>query len=374
MSTSGLPVSDIVNVTITLEPTATATRNFGALLIIGSSGVLTASENVRQYASLDEVGEDFATTTPEYAAATVFFAQSPHPSTLYIGEQQETETDPTVTIARLAAATGDWYGCAFTEATMPTDTAMVTVAKQIEALNPPRTLWVTAQEAGAIDAASTTDLAYLLSKATVTRTFVQYSSSSPYAAISAFGRIATVDYTGSNTTLTLMFKTEPDVTAETLTSTQASALKAKNCNVYVNYQNGTAILQTGVMADGTWADTRIGADAFQNALQVAGFNTLYTQPKIAQTDAGMNILETTYDAQCSVYVQNGFFAPGVWDGPTIGALNSGDTMPSGYYIYRPAISTQSAADRAARKAVTMQIACKLAGAVHSSNVIVNIVN
>lgn len=47
-------------------------------------------------------------------------------------------------------------------------------------------------------------------------------------------------------------------------------------------------------------------------------------------------------------------------------------MNSGYYIYMPPISEQSKEDRKARKAVTAQIACRLAGAVHFANVIVNV--
>ena len=127
------------------------------------------------------------------------------------------------------------------------------------------------------------------------------------------------------------------------------------------------------MADGTWADTRIGVDAYQNALQTAGFNLLTSQPKIPQTDAGMITIKATYDQTSQVYVANGLFAPGIWDGPSFGALKTGATLNDGYYIYCPPVASQSAADRAARKAVVMQIACKLAGAVHSSNVLVNVV-
>ncbi|ELJ9363915.1 DUF3383 family protein, partial [Salmonella enterica] len=66
----------------------------------------------------------------------------------------------------------------------------------------------------------------------------------------AFGRAFTVNFNGSNTTITLKFKQEPGVTYETLDLSQAKALDAKNCNVYVYYQNDTAILQQGVMSSG----------------------------------------------------------------------------------------------------------------------------
>ena len=45
---------------------------------------------------------------------------------------------------------------------------------------------------------------------------------------------------------------------------------------------------------------------------------------------------------------------------------------AGFYVYTSPVSAQSQADRAARKAPPMQIAGKLAGAVHTANVVVNI--
>lgn len=376
--TVGLPLSDIVNVQVTLDPTAAATRNFGALLILGDSGKIPDADNAVLFTDLASVGDTFATTDPEYLAATLFFAQSPQPSTLYIANYTAPTSGSatevlTQRVNDLASASGDWYGLAIAMNTMPINSDMVAVAKQIEAFNPPRTLWATTQEIGAIQADSTNDLAYLMNQANTSRAWVQYSTSSPYAAVSAFARIATVDYTGSNTTLTLKFKDEPDVTGEKLTSAQYAVLAAKKCNVFALFQNGDSIILEGYMADGTWADTRIGADAYQNALQTAGFNLLYSTPKIPQTDAGMTTIKACYDQVSQTYVTNGLFAPGVWDGPAIGALKTGATLNDGYYIYCPTVASQSAADRAARKAVVMQIACKLAGAVHSSNVLVNVV-
>jgi hypothetical protein len=96
-----------------------------------------------------------------------------------------------------------------------------------------------------------------------------------------------VDFTASNTTITLKFKQEPGVTYETLSTSQANNLEAKNCNVYVYYENDTAILEQGVMSNGDFFDERHGLDWLQNAVQTADFNTLYTSTtKIPQTDAG----------------------------------------------------------------------------------------
>jgi hypothetical protein len=68
----GLPVSNVVNVDVIMSPKAATGRNFGTLLILGTSTVIPVSERIRQYSSIEEIGKDFGTDAPEYAAATVF--------------------------------------------------------------------------------------------------------------------------------------------------------------------------------------------------------------------------------------------------------------------------------------------------------------
>ena len=322
--TQGLPLSDIVNVSVTLEPQATSTRNFGSFLILGDSKVLD-NKTLHLYESLDALATDgFTVDSPEYNAAKVFFAQSPQPSTLYIARMdfEGTENDLRQAVLGLSQSSCDWYGLGFAFSREIDNQQILEVAKDIEGFSPSRTLWVTTREVGSIQENSDNNLAYLLNKAKLSRTWCQYSSSNPYAAISAFARIATVDYTGENTTLTLKFKNEPTIESETLTSSQYKVLASRKCNVFVLLQNGESIIQEGYMSDGTWADTRIGVDSLQNNLQVAGFNLLYSDNKIPLTDEGMTTLKNAYDQVCQQYVTNGFFAPGLWDGPDIGILKT----------------------------------------------------
>ena len=88
----GLSVSDVVNVGILLSPTAVPNRNFGVLLILGSSPVIDTTERIRTYTTLTGVGQDFGTVAPEYQAAAAFFAQSPMPYQLRIGRFAQTPT------------------------------------------------------------------------------------------------------------------------------------------------------------------------------------------------------------------------------------------------------------------------------------------
>jgi hypothetical protein len=252
-------------------------------------------------------------------------------------------------------------------------TGLLAVAAYIEGTNTKHVLGITTQEAGVLSAVVTTDIAYQLEQLRYKRTMTQYSSSDQNAIVSAMARIMTTNYDGSNTVITLKFKQEPGVVAESLNSTQAAALEAKNCNVFVNYNNNTAILEQGVMADGTFIDIVLGTDWLAVELQVQLYNLLYTSTtKIPQTDQGMQLLTTQCEAVCSQAVVNGLLAPGVWNSGGFGILKQGDFLPKGFYVYNAPVATQTQNDRAARMAMPIQIAAKLAGAIHSIDVAVTV--
>ncbi|AZE53475.1 Phage protein [Pseudomonas synxantha] len=488
-----LAVSDVVNVQIVMSPKAAATRDFGALLVLGSSPVIDVTERIRQYSSLDGVVSDFGTSAPEYAAANLFFSQSPQPAIMFAGRWAKTATsallkgavlsatqqdianftavtaggmkitidgtlktltaidlsgvtnlngvasaitvklasagvcvwDATLSrfevtssttgatstisyaeapasgvdvsallglvsgqasvpvngvvaetlldaVASLAGISNAWYGLQVADPALA-ETDVLSVAAFIEGTGSSRIFGYTTQNSLALDSTSTTDIASKLKAGNYKRTFTQFSSASPYATASIFGRAFTVNFQGNNTTITLKFKQEPGIAAESLSEGQAKALKAKNCNVFVNYNNDTAIIQEGVMCNGYFFDEVHGLDWLQNDIQTAVFNLLYTGPtKTAQTNPGINRIVTTIDGRCDQAVDNGLCAPGQWNGPNVGAVASGQYLTKGYYVFANSVDTQSQADREARKAPVIQAAIKLAGAVHFADVIVNV--
>lgn len=265
---------------------------------------------------------------------------------------------------------GQWYGLDIPEASAADFAA---VAAYIEGdSNIPHFFWQTSQDPECVDPASTTDVMFLAKLAAYTRSALQYSSTSLYAIASMAARILTTNWNGSNTTITLMFKTEPGIVPENLSTTQANAIDAKNGNVYAAYNDGTANIQTGITPSGQYVDTVVGCDWLRGAIQSACYSLLRQLPKIPQTDPGMHQLGTAIDGVCAQAVANGLSAPGIWTGPSFGQLVTGQTLPKGYYIYVPPVSTQSAADRSARKSVPIQVAVKLAGAVQSVNVLINV--
>lgn len=275
------------------------------------------------------------------------------------------------TALQAAALFDDQFGQTWYALTMPeaSDSEHQLVAPFIEATNNKHLYGVSTQEGGVLSAVSTTDIAYLLKALGLTKTLVQYSSTSAYSVCSLLGRALTVDYNGNSTVITLMYKQEPGIVAENLTTSQVNALEGKNCNVFVAYNNNTAIIEPGKVCSGDFIDTITGTDWLALEVQNQVYNLLYTtNTKIPQTDSGTHLIVTTIEHVCSQAVSNGLLAPGVWDANGFGGLSEGDFLPKGFYVYAPPISSQSQADRAARKSVPIQVAAKLAGAVHTVNV------
>ncbi|WP_313506904.1 DUF3383 family protein [Kosakonia sacchari] len=379
----GLPLSRVTNVTVTLSARAAQGRNFGSMLILGDSTIIPIAERLRLYSSADDIGDDFGVESEEYKAAVIWFSQSPRPTQVYVGRWAKTlatgETGTVETLLQAVNALMDynsWYGLhlAVPDGDYPVDAEIINVAAAIEAATVSRIFGITTDEADTLVAATTTDLASKLKAAKYSRTFIQYSTSSRYAALSAFARAFTVDFTASNTTITLKFKQEPGVTYETLTTPQANNLEAKNCNVYVYYENDTAILEQGVMSNGDFFDERHGLDWLQNAVQTADFNTLYTSTtKTPQTDAGTTTRMANIEVVLDKAVNNGLFAPGKYTGDPIGQLSTGDYLTKGYYTYAESVDDQLQTDREARKGVPIQVAGKLAGAVHYGSVAITVV-
>ena len=239
------------------------------------------------------------------------------------------------------------------------------VAAYVEAGNNKHLYGVTTQDANALVASATTDIAYQLQQYGYNKTLTQFSSTSPYAVVSLLARQLTVDYTGNNTAITLAYKNEPGIVPEYLAGPQADSLQAKNCNAFLAFNNNTAIILNGVVASGNFIDVVTGTDWLAVTLQTTLYNVLYTSTtKVPQTDAGMNLLLNAGEGVLIQGVNNGLLAPGVWNSGGFGILKQGDFLPKGFYAYAPPVATQNPSDRAARKSVPFQIAAKLAGAVH----------
>jgi hypothetical protein len=246
------------------------------------------------------------------------------------------------------------------------DADTLAVAPYIEGAANKHYFGVTTQESTVLTPGDTTNIAYKLQQLGYNFTGVQYSSTSPYAVVSLLARILTTNYQANSSVITLMYKQEPGVTAENLTETQAEALEAKNCNFFAAYNNNTAIIEPGVSSSGNFIDTVIGTAVLAIDMQTAIYNLLFLSPtKIPQTDAGTHQIVTVINDVLNQFVANGLLGPGTWTSNGFGTLQTGDPLPNGFYVYAPPVALQDQASRAKRISVPIQVAAKLAGAVHT---------
>lgn len=289
---------------------------------------------------------------------------------LVIGYDAESPVECTAILANLSSA---WYGLMFQASVQPTDDQNINVSAFIEALEITRVFGVTITNTNVLSALVTTDLASRMKNAGYLQSFCQYSSMNVAAVASFFGRAFTVNFLATNTTITLMFKQEPGVIGEDLDNNQQLTLKDKRCNVFVDYVNDTVIIQYGVMSGPAYFDEIHGVDWLQDAIQTACYNVLYlSTTKIPQTDAGVNQLTNAIGAVCGQAVNNGFVAPGIWNGPSFGEIVTGQFLKNGFYIFAQPIALQSQSDRDARKSPPIQVAVKLAGAIQEVDILVDV--
>jgi hypothetical protein len=275
-------------------------------------------------------------------------------------------------VAAVARVDGyGWYALTFAASVALTDAQHLAICGYIEAASDKHLYGITTYEATCLDPTNMTDIGSQASLAEYMRTVIQYSANK-YAVNSLFGRMLTVNYDGSNTTITAKFKIEPGVIPELINASEANTLANKRMNVYAMYNNGTSILEEGVVSGRAYLDEMTGLDWLANRVQNDLYNILYQSPKIPQTDPGVHVLVTGCDGALSQGVINGLIAPGRWNAPGFGQLAQGDLLASGWYTYAASVDNQDQPTREARIAPLIQIAVKLAGAVHFSNVLINV--
>lgn len=187
-------------------------------------------------------------------------------------------------------------------------------------------------------------------------------------------RALSTNFEGNNTTQTMHLKDLTGVEADS-SMTQALLQKCLDAGVdtYVSIQGVAKVFCSG---ENTFFDRVYNLQAFVGDIQVAGFNALArTSTKVPQTENGVRVLKGAYRKICEQYNTNQYIAGGEWNSPDSFG-NQDDFFDNirqrGYYIYSAPLSEQSQASREAREAPLVQIAIKEAGAMHSSDVIINV--
>ncbi len=194
-------------------------------------------------------------------------------------------------------------------------------------------------------------------------------------AASYLGRMLSVNFLASNSTLTMAYKNLIGIPADgSLTSTNLTAAQASGVDVYPNISSVVGLYVSGA---NQFADQVYNDDWLTLAVQIAGVGEIVGQAnKLPLTEAGIQQLKNAMQVPLAQAVNNGFIAPGAWPQ---GAATFGDQASflrniaqQGYYIYSTPVSALTQTQLATRESPPIQIAVLAAGAVQSAAVIINV--
>lgn len=220
-----------------------------------------------------------------------------------------------------------------------------------------KTFFNTTSDAAVLANGNETTVAGLIDAKENSRTLSVYApQAGTYAGASVAGRAFTVNFEGTNTTITLMYKKLPTIPVARLSSSQNAKLQEINCNVFLDV-GGNSFFAESKMAGGTFFDVIHGTDWLQNRIETDVFNLLYqSTTKVPYTDVGIGMIVQKVEQGLRQGVTNGLIAPG--------NTTDGEYLELGYKITYVPVSDVSSADKGNRIYRGITFVAVGAGAIH----------
>lgn len=364
-----LSIDNVVNVQLNVTPSAEPQRKVDILAVFSEDWATSSlsADAYAEFTSQEDVELVFAASTETAKLTSLFFQQTPRPKMLVIAPYDKVAVAGcTDAMTALNLVYKGWYAAYFTSniplAQLEAVVAAVTTQKKIAG--------TTTNSLNDLNKNEPTNVFKKVYAATQNRLLAVYHSSNKYAAVSALATMLSVNWEGTKTKKTLKFKVAPGVIADDLVQTVYSDAKALGINIYA-YFGSSPMFAEGHMVGRRFFDEIHGLDWFVDAVQKNVFNALYQSPtQIDLTDAGTAKLVARVKEAARKGVQNGLFAPGVWRIDGFGALERGDFLDEGFYVWADSVATLSDTDVENRQAPVIYCAVKLAGAVHGSDIII----
>ncbi|MDF1593747.1 MAG: DUF3383 family protein [Desulfobacterales bacterium] len=348
-------LADIAGVIDTALTGATATESNGSILITSPT---TGALSTLTYATAHTAGTfigDILNLTDGSGAVLV---QGAAAATLAVETMLEAITE----LASLVKFRGAMF------ISKPLDTARIDLAEWAQANN---VLMYDVFDDPTNLALSVTNPVWGIKLAGRTNYRMLYSKAgSRKLAATYMARVHTVNFAAENTALTMQLK-ELAVSAESYTQTEVDAASRVGLDIYTTIKQTATVLTSGA---NNFVDERYNLIAYVDFLQVDMYNLLrQTATKIPQTRRGISQLVDQAEKTTRQFVRAGVIAPGTWTSPDF--FGNYDTfldnvLTNGYYFLAGALADQSQAAREARKSPVIQGAIKLAGAVHSVDLVI----
>jgi hypothetical protein len=225
--------------------------------------------------------------------------------------------------------------------------------------------FTTTNDVKALDPNDLSDTAGTLQAAGYERTWVQYSSTvDDYPECVPVGIASTVNFSGTDSVITLFLKESAGVTAETgssnpaFTSNSLNNLRQKNVNVITFTGGKIGIQGNAKMIGGTvYQDEIHGADWLADAMETEIFNLLSgTATRVPYTEGGIDQIEQKMRRSLKQAVNNGLIAA------VIG--QDGRIEKNAYTVARVAVRNTSSSDRGNRVYKGFKFVGYLSGAIH----------
>lgn len=184
-----------------------------------------------------------------------------------------------------------------------------------------------------------------------------------------------VNYSGSNTTITMNLKDLTGLQADTnINETILAQAAAVGADCFVSLEGLPKVISN--KQNGMYFDQVTNRIWLVNTIQREVFNVLATtRTKVPQTDAGLESIVKAIRNVCNQAVVNGMLAPGEWNSSDFFG-NQEDFLRNirefGYYIYHQPVAEQAQSEREERRAPQFMVACKESGAVHSASIVIYI--
>lgn len=379
-----LPVSIIVSVSIAAAQPGLQVPNVNNLCILDTEtpaqpGNLTSG--IGFYTTAQQVGIDWGTTSEAYLQAVAIFNQKPN---ILAGGGVLMIYYMTGGVTTLTQAINAVEGLAYAGAYLyagynPNNTEVEAAAAVANSIGSGKPLGCSSYLTSDLNSGG---LFFVLSASNLPAAImVLYTQAATpagarLAAAIAFAQQMSTNFDGQNTTVNLNLKTAQGLIADP-GITSAIYTQCKNLGVlcYPSIQGVAKWVANGA-PNFNYFDNVYNLNWFSNAIQIAIFNALAeTATKIPQTEAGMTVLKNAVISVCQQAVLNGYIAPGTWNatdtfGNQVSFLRN--IAQLGYYLYAAPIGSQSEAVRETRAAPLMQLAVKLAGAINTASITVEI--
>lgn len=375
------PVSNIFEVNENLNPAGLATADFSTAFAFAVQADLDGgsfpNDTYKDYATLDEVGEDFLTTSPPYLIAKRWFSNLPKPPSISIWMWDDVNDDPDVVAAK--AVDEAWrYWLFFPESVTATEadvTGLATWAdanKHFVSFAPERTV---AESLGNTLTTAGNRHIFIGSRESQT---VTDDASQAYANAQLAAAFQKFNPDGVRTAITGEYQVLPGVVGESLTTTQYNDLKAANVVFWTQIELQGSIDASRTINSKTpssfneYIDDVVNIDVLVNRLQVAGFNYIANAgTKRALDESGYAGLLDTIEGVLKQFYENGVLGTANYNDPVTGEEK---LAKYGYAIISQPedVLDLTASQRTNREFPPVQVIAILARAGHTVSVTLNV--